>query len=330
MAIDSQIQAILDQFVKFGPQPLEQLSPDGARNNPSLKNAVEEMAAESLANRAIHLLKPMPEPVALINHIQIPTPEGGVLARVYTPKGEGPFPVLVYFHGGGWVIGSLDLYDSSCRGLCNAVKCIVVSVAYRLAPEAKFPAGVNDAYLATQWVMNNAASLNGDPKRVAVGGESAGGNLAAVVCLKIKAENGLMPVAQLLIYPVTDSRMNTESMNKFTETKPLNKAMMNWFYSHYLENESDKNNPFVSPMLAEDLKGLPPAIIVTAEYDPLRDEGEAYAKRLSDAKCLFDYTRYEGTVHEFFSLTGLTDKSKLALENVSTYLKNIFNDKKDT
>lgn len=325
MTVDPQVQVILDHWKKFNPQPLEKLSPDAARNNPSLKNAVEETIAESIKSRAAQLLKPIPEPVGQITHIQIPTSHQPLLARIFKPKGQGPFPVIVYFHGGGWVIGNLDSYESSCRALCNAADCMVVSVAYRLAPEAKYPAAVEDAYDSLQWILQNAQILGGDPKFVAVGGESAGGNLAAVCCLKAKKEKGFMPAAQLLIYPVTDARLTTASMNQFTDTQPLYQAMMPWFYGHYLEKEEQKTDPFVSPLLAEDLTGLPQAIVITAEFDPLRDEGESYAKRLSDAGSLFDMTRYPGMVHEFFGLAGVVDQASKAVENTANYLKDIFN-----
>ena len=323
MPVDSQIQSILDQFKKFSPQPIENLSPDAARNNPTLKNAVEEMAAESMANRLKNIIKPMPEPVGSIKHLMIPTREEPVLARIFTPSGEGPFPVIVYFHGGGWVIASLDIYEASCRALCNTTDSIVVSVAYRLAPENKYPAAVNDAYQATQWVLNNASVFNGKSSQVTVCGESAGGNLAAVTCLKASNENGIMPVAQILIYPVTDARMQTSSMRDFTDTLPLYNKMMPWFWNHYLENENQKNEMYVSPLLAESLKDLPPAFIVTAEYDPLRDEGEAYAERLAKDGVNVKAKRYEGMVHEFFGLAGAVDTAKIALDDLVQWLENI-------
>jgi acetyl esterase len=317
MSPNPQMQAVLDQYAKFATPPLEQLTPANARNLPTLKNAVEEMAAETPA-------PPAPEPVGTIGHTMIPGPEGELLARVYTPEGDGPFPILVYFHGGGWVIANLDVYEPSCRALCNAAECIVVSVAYRQAPEHKYPAAVEDAYAATQWVIANAAQLGGDPNRVAVGGESAGGNLATVVCLKAKDEGGKMPVAQLLIYPVTDSRMNTRSYQENTDSKPLNSAMMPWFWKHYLGDEADGREPYASPLLAPSLRGLPPATLIFAEIDPLRDEGEAYANRLADAGVPVRATRYTGVTHEFFGLAGVVDKAKEALGEAVEGLKEAF------
>lgn len=324
MPIDSQIQSILDQFAKFTPQPIEKLEPQAARNNPTLKNAVEEMTAESLMNRIESIIKPAPEPVGAITHHLIPTKEDALLARIYTPKGEGPFPVIVYFHGGGWVIANLDVYESSCRALCNACESLVVSVAYRQAPENKYPAAVNDAYQSTQWVMQHASDFNGDISRVIVCGESAGGNLAAVTCLKALEEKGQMPSGQILIYPVTDARMKTSSMLEFTDTVPLYYQMMPWFWNHYLENEEQKTDIYASPIFAEHLHGLPPALVITAEYDPLRDEGENYAEKLSKAGVDVQITRYDGMVHEFFGLAGSVSKAKEALQEVANWVKQIY------
>jgi acetyl esterase len=271
------------------------------------------------------LAKPsLPQPVGKIDHVLIPGPGGDILARIYIPDGEGPFHVIVYFHGGGWVIANLDVYEPSCRALCNAADCIVVSVAYRQAPEHKYPAAVEDAYAATQWVMANVKRWNGDPSHVAVAGESAGGNLATVACLKARFEGGRMPVAQLLIYPVTDSRMNTASFREHADAKPLNAAMVPWFWHHYLENEAQGLEPYASPMQAPDLSGMPPAIVITAEIDPLRDEGEAYAKRLTMAGVPVQMTRYDGVTHEFFGLAGVVDNAKKAVKEAAQGLKRIF------
>lgn len=330
MAVDSQVQAILDQYEKFGAPPIAKLSPENARNVPTLKNAVEEMNAESVTARALSVAKPMPEPVGSIDHIVIPGTEGEILARVFTPEGDGPFPVLVYFHGGGWVIANLDVYEPSCRALCNAAECVVVSVAYRQAPEHKFPAAVDDAYAATQWVMRNASQLGGDPNRVAVGGESAGGNLAAVTCLKARDEGGRPPVFQLLIYPVTNYAFDTPSYRENANSKPLSADMMPWFFKYYLENERDGDNPYVSPLRARDMSGLPPALVITAELDVLRDEGEAYAERLREAGVLTKAVRYDGMVHEFFGLAGAVDKAKEALTEAADGLKAAFDSRTRT
>ncbi|MCY7347862.1 MAG: alpha/beta hydrolase [Pyrinomonadaceae bacterium] len=324
--IDLDMQGILDQMAKFKSPPIESLDYGNARNTPTFKNAVEEMAAESATTRAMNVAMPaMPEPVGKIEHILIPTREGGeVLARVFTPDGDGPFPVLVYFHGGGWVIANLDVYESSCRALCNAAEAVVVSVNYRMSPEAKYPAAVNDAYDATQWVIQNAATIGGDAKRVAVAGESAGGNLATVACLMAKDKGGRMPIAQLLVYPVTDTSMSQASYAENVDTQPLHTAMMTWFWNYYLENEGQKSEKYVAPLLADNLSGMPPTILITAEHDPLRDEGEQYAQRLADAGISVKSQRFDGVVHEFFGLAGAVSKAKDALTFAADGLKEVF------
>ena len=324
--LDSDIQAVVDQLKKFNAPPIETLDYGNARNTPTYKNAVEEMAANSATTRAMNVAMPaMPEPVGKIEHILIPTREGEVLARVYTPDGDGPFPVLVYFHGGGWVIANLDVYEPSCRALCNAAECVVVSVNYRQAPEAKYPAAVNDAYDATQWVLQNASKINGDANRVAIAGESAGGNLATVACLIAKDNGGQMPVAQLLIYPVTDmTENNYPSYAENQDTQPLHTSMLPWFYNYYAPDKQQRNERTASPLLADDLSGLPPAIIITAEHDPLRDQGAAYAKKLADAGVSVDYKLYDGVTHEFFGLAGAVGKAKDALTQAADGLKKVW------
>ncbi len=325
MNLDSDMQGIIDQFTKFKAPPIENLSPGNARNTPTLKNAVEEIASQSTLTRTMNVAMPaMPEPVESIEHILIPGKADEILARVYKPNTDKNLPVIVYFHGGGWVIANLDVYEASCRALCNAVEAIVVSVAYRQAPENKFPAAVEDAYAATQWVIHNAAQIGGDPSRVAVAGESAGGNLAAVVCQIAKEQDGQMPVAQLLVYPVTDARGGYPSYAENTDSAPLKTAMLLWFFKHYLENDSQKTNKYVSPILSEDLTGLPPTIIITAEFDPLRDEGEAYAQKLVDAGVSVKSQRYDGVSHEFFGLAGAVGKAKDALNFATEGLQKVF------
>lgn len=313
---DAQMKAVLDELAAFDAPPLEQLSPENARNAPTAADAVMGVLAKQG--------KPAIEKVGDISHQLIPGLDGDLLARVYQPQGQGPFPVLVYFHGGGWVIANLDTYDSSCRSLSNAANCIVVSVAYRQAPEHKFPAAAEDAYAATQWVIKNAAQLKGDPKRVAVGGESAGGNLAAVTCLMARDRRGSMPVYQMLIYPVVNYAFNTPSYQENANAKPLSKAGMQWFWSHYLNNESDGNNPYASPLRAENLKGLPPATVITADIDPLRSEGEAYAKRLQEAGSTVRATNYTNVTHEFFGMGAVVGKAKQAVGEAAAGLRSGF------
>ena len=324
MPIDPQIQQILNQYAKFEAPPIPTLSPDNARNLPTLKNAVDELAATHVSQRIINIASPSPEPVGSIKHILIPSSDQEILARVYIPDAEGPFPALVYFHGGGWVIANLDVYDASCRALCNAAQCVVISVAYRQSPEHKFPAAIEDAHAAVQWVFQNAEKLNCDATRVAVGGESAGGNLATVSCLLARDRRGKMPIFQLLIYPVTNYGMNFPSYEENAQAKPLSSDMMPWFWKHYLRSENDGENSYVSPLRATDLSGLPPALIITAQYDPLRDEGEAYGEQLRQAGGQATVSRYDEMVHEFFGLAGVVDKAKMAVEEAAQSLQEAF------
>ena len=313
---DAQMKAVLDELAAFDAPPIDKLSPENVRNLPSAADAVIGVLAKQG--------KPAVEMVGDISHQLIPGPEGDLLARVYLPKGSGPFPVLVYFHGGGWVIANLGTYDSSCRALTNAANCIVVSVAYRQAPEHKFPAAAEDAYAATQWVIANAAKLKGDPTRVAVGGESAGGNLAAVTCLMARDRQGKRPVHQMLVYPITNYAFDTPSYQENANASPLNKAGMQWFWRQYLESESDGSNPYASPLRAENLRGLPPATVITADIDPLRSEGQAYAQGLKEAGNAVKVTNYTSVTHEFFGMGAVVKKAKQAVNEASEGLRSGF------
>lgn len=312
---DAQMKAVLDALAAFKAPPIEKQSPMNARNNPTVANAVMDV----LAKRGQSAV----EAVGDVSHRLIPGLGGELLARIYKPRGSGPFPVLVYFHGGGWVIATLDTYDSSCRALTNAANCMVVSVAYRQAPEHKFPAAAEDAYAATQWVMTNAAQLGGNPNRVAIGGESAGGNLAAVTCLMARDRGGKLPVHQLLVYPVTNYAFDTPSYQENANAKPLNKAMMQWFWGHYLNNESEGSNPYASP-LRGNLRGLPPATVITADIDPLRSDGQAYAQRLKEAGVRVRATNYTNVTHEFFGTGAVVSKAKQAVSEAATGLRSGF------
>ena len=233
--------------------------------------------------------------------------------------------MLVFFHGGGWVICDLDSHDSLCRSFANRACCVVVSVDYRLAPEHKFPAAVEDAYAATQWVANNASRINGDPTRIAVGGDSAGGNLAAVVAIMARDHNKPSLKYQLLIYPATDvSSTNTDSYRNYADGYFLTKGDGEWFCHHYLNCAEDRLNPSVSPLLTPDLSRLPPALVITAGFDVLRDEGESYAKRLKEAGVSVKCTRYEGMIHGFMSMDGLLDQARNGIEEASTALREAF------
>lgn len=241
-----------------------------------------------------------PELVAHVENFAISGPVGDIPLKMYTPHGSGPFPMLIYFHGGGGVIGDLDSDDGLCRRLTNAVECLVLSVGYHLAPEYKFPSGPEECYAASQWIAAHAAHYGGDPACIAIGGTSAGDNLAAVVAHMSRDRGGPSFVFQLLLVPFTDFRLpETPSLQAYAEGYLLTKEDIHWFTQHCLNSEEDKTNPLASPYLASSLAGLPPALIITAECDPLRDDGERYGKRLQDAGVPVTISRREGAVHGF-------------------------------
>ena len=309
MPLDQQTQAVLDMMAAVGAAPMNNLSVADARA------VILEMAA--MGGEA--------EPVGKIEDREIPGQEGKIPVRIYTPEGKGPFPVLVFFHGGGWVIGNIESHDTTCRVLTNAAGCVTVSVDYRLAPEHKFPAAPEDCYTATKWVADNATTFNGDPTRIAVGGDSAGGNLAAVVPLMARDRGGPNLVYQLLIYPATDYYLpGTPSIQENGDGYLLTRDDMIWFLGHYLSSEADIKHPYAFPLQAKELSGLPPAMVITAEFDPLRDEGEMYAVQLKQAGVVVTATRYHGTIHGFVSLAGMIDQGKKALADAAAGLRSAF------
>jgi acetyl esterase len=283
--------------------------------------SVEEARA---ASGAFTNLQGAPEAVGSVDNLVAPGPNGEIALRVYTPERDGPLPLLVYFHGGGWVLGDLETHDGVCRALANAANCTVVAVDYRLAPEHKFPTAVDDAYAATRWVAENAGRLDGDPKRIAVGGDSAGGNLAAVVALMARDRGGPQLATQLLIYPVTDTACDTACRQENGQGYLLTVDMMRWFQHHYLRGDGDQEDPYAAPLRARDLRGLPPALVITAEFDPLRDEGEAYAVRLRAAGVPTTLKRYDGMIHGFFGMGAVLDQARVAMEEVAAALREVF------
>ena len=245
--------------------------------------------------------------------------------RIYQPT-DGLTPCVVFFHGGGWVLGDIDTHDAVCRQLASATDATIVSVDYRLAPEAPFPAALDDCHAAVQWVRENADKLNIDATRLAVAGDSAGGNLAASVCLKTKTEGKDDICFQLLIYPVTDYNFDTPSYEENAEGYMLTRDMMRWFWHHYVgHDESEGKNPLASPLQASDLRGLPPAFVMTAEFDPLRDEGEAYAQALQAAGVETEMKRYNGMIHGFFGQTHIAQGAQEALEDAASALRRVLN-----
>lgn len=258
--------------------------------------------------------------VATVEDRMIPGPDGELRVRCYRPEGDAPRPVIVYYHGGGWVVGSLETHDGICRALADAVDAVVVSVDYRLAPEHVFPAAVDDAFTALCWVHEHAGELGGDPARIAVAGDSAGGNLSAVVAQLARGDGGPALRFQLLVYPVTDHEFESRSMIDNGAGYYLTADAMRWFYGHYLRTEADADDPRVSPIRG-DLAGLPPAFVVTAEYDPLRDQGVAYAAALRAAGTEVAGRTYEGMFHGFFGMQEMIDVSKVALDDAVAALR---------
>ena len=247
---------------------------------------------------------------------------GGVPARLYRPAGDGPFPVVMMFHGGGWVIGDLTTADGQSREVCNGAGALVISVDYRLAPEHRFPAAADDCYAATVWAARHAGEHGGDTRRLAVAGDSAGGNLAAVVAQMARDKGGPDLAFQLLVYPVTDGvNFDTASYRDNSEGYLLTADSMHWFWNHYAPNAADRASPYASPLLAADLGGLPPALVMTAEFDPLRDEGEAYAHKLAAAGVRADVERYDGFIHGFFGQTRIIGPARAAMDRACAALR---------
>lgn len=313
-SITPQMQVVLEKLASYQAKPIPQLPPKEARMNPTPTMAV--MAVMKDYNI------PMPEPKVDTSGLQIPVGGGqSIHARVYTPKtGSAPFPVIVYYHGGGWVIADLDTYNASAQGLAEQVGAVVVSVAYRLAPEHKFPTQHNDAFAAYQWVLNNAASIKGDPKRVAVAGESAGGNLAANVSIMARDKKIALPKHQLLVYPIANNDMNDASYVQYASAKPLDKPMMGYFVKESLANMAQSSDPRISLAKAK-LQGLPGTTLIAAELDPLQTEGKLLADKLQAAGVKTTYKRYDGVAHEFFGMATVLPEAKQAQALAADELK---------
>ena len=295
-----------------------------AANRPAFET-IGAAEARLLFNAGRKVLAPDPMPVAETRDLAIPGPGGPIPARLYRATATGNLPVLVFFHGGGWVVGDIESHDTGCRHLANRAECAVVSVDYRLAPEHKFPAAVEDCLAATAWVAGNAAALGIDAGRLAVGGDSAGGNLAAVVTL-LARDHGTPRIGhQLLIYPATDAAMRHESMARFAEGYVLTRSTMRWFYEQYLRAPADAADWQASPLAAPDLSGLPPAFVLTAGYDPLCDEGDAYAARLAAAGVAVTHRRFAGQVHGFALNGKIIRAAETALDEAAAALRAALN-----
>lgn len=314
--IKPEMQAVIEKLNSYGDKPLETLSAADARKNHTPTDAVMDLAKQN------NITVPMAKVDTIGKDIDVSG--GKIHLRVYTPKdGTGPYPLIVYYHGGGFVIANLDVYNASAQALAEQVGAVVVSVAYRLAPENKFPTAHNDAFTAYEWAVKNAVDLKADPAKIAVVGESAGGNLAANVSVMARDKHIMLPVHQVLIYPIAQADMNTESYNMYEKAKPLNKAMMGWFTEKYLATMIEAQDPKIS-LVNANLNGLPSTTIITAEIDPLHDDGVILARKLKAAGVKVDSKNYEGVTHEFFGMALLVPEAKAAQAYAADQLKAAF------
>lgn len=306
MPVDPQVQEYLDTIAALGLPPHYEVGAVQARENAKLRPR-----------------QPGPE-VSAIENVTVPGPDGEVPVRIYQPEGDGPFPVLVWIHGGGMVVGTLETVDAACRRLCLGAECVVVSVAYRLAPEHPFPAAPEDCYAATRWAFENAASIKGDASRLAVGGESAGGNLAAAVALMARDRGGPPIVHQSIINPMLGLDFDTESYLRNAEGYFLTRRTMMWYWEQYLQRPEDRENPYAAPLCADDLSSLPPALLLAGEYDPLLSETEAYAERLRSAGVPATFSYYAGASHNFYSMPVSVKLAVRAMDEIIDALRAAF------
>lgn len=316
---DADMQAVLTALAKLGPKPIENLTPAQARKQPTPADAVTAVLLQQGRDTA---------PTALVPGItsvdrNIQGADGQIPARIYTPAGQGPFPVIVYFHGGGWVIASKEVYDGGARGLAKQANAVVISADYRLAPANKFPAQHQDALAAYRWAVKHASELKGDSTRLALAGESAGGNLAVATAVAAKKAGLPMPVHIVSVYPIAQSDTTTASYTEYAQAKPLSRAMMAWFFKHTVRTPADLTDPRLS-LIKADLSGLPPVTIVNAQIDPLQDDGQMLEQALDRAGV--DVTRkvYAGATHEFFGMAAVVQDAKEAQAWAGDRLKAAF------
>jgi len=311
MPLHPQAKAILEALAAEGGKPIEEMSP-------------QEVGASRAQNaEALAAMAGPEQPVARVENRSIPGPGGPIPVRIYWPLAGKSLPALVYLHGGGWVFGNIDSVDRNCRVLANSAQCVVVNVEYRLAPENKFPAPAEDAYAAVTHVAEHAFEFDIDARQIAIGRDSAGGNLATVACLMARDRGGPPLVFQLLVYPVTDYDDNRPSLEE-NEGYLLTRKVMQYFWEHYVASPEQGRHSYASPINAEDLAGLPPAMVITAECDPLRDQGEAYARRLQEAGVPVMLKRYAGAIHVFFQMGAVIDSGREAVADAASALRNAF------
>jgi len=321
------MQAVLDQLQRLGAAPLETLTPEQARAQPTPADAATAAArAEGLDD--------LPESIGDLQDRSFPGPAGAVPIRVYWPKNAQPdddgLPVVLYIHGGGWVIADLDVYDASPRAIANAAGAVVVSTHYRQGPEDRFPAAHEDTFAAYRWVLENAASFGGDPRRVALVGESAGGNMAANVAIRARDEGLQAPLHQVLVYPVANNDMQSESYVENAKAKPLGRAAMAWFVQYAFDAPEQAGDPRIALVKQADLSSLPPATIVLAQIDPLRTEGELYARKLEAAGNDVVLKSWSGVTHEFFGMGAVLEEAREAQQLAGDRLRAAFDNAEAT
>ncbi|HET7457755.1 MAG TPA: alpha/beta hydrolase [Gemmatimonadaceae bacterium] len=321
-AANAGMKGVLDQLASLNGKPIETLTPAEARKQPSPKDAVVKLLmAQGKPTDPTQLV-----PGVTTADRTIPGPGGALPVRIYTPEGNGPFPVIVYYHGGGWVIANKDVYDPGARALSKDAGAVVVSVDYRLAPEHKFPAQHDDALATYEWTMKNAASIKGDPNRIALAGESAGGNLAVATAMLARDKGDKLPVAIASVYPIAQPDTNTASYVENATAKPLGRAGMGWFFKQTVRTPADLTDPRID-LVHANLKGLPPVAIVNAQIDPLRDDGAMLEQSLKRAGVSVDRKVYDGVAHEFFGMGAVLDEAKDANQWAADHLKSAFGKK---
>ncbi len=303
-----EIRSLLEAMAAEGGPPMETLSIAEARE---VAQSLDQLSGD-------------PEAVSRVEDRKIAGRSSEIPVRIYVPDGDGPFPGVVYLHGGGWVIGGLDTHDKICRALGRRAGAVVVSVDYRRAPEHAFPAALEDSVDAVAWVADNAAALRIDSQRLVIAGDSAGGAMSTIVAAKARDTGGPALALQVLVYPVADlSSFDTASHREFAEDHFLTQSLMEWFATQYIPRAADRTQPDASPAFIDDLRGLPPALVITAECDPLRDEGEAYAKRMQDSGVPVTLTRYAGMIHPFLHFIGVTPGANKALDEIAAAIREV-------
>lgn len=313
---DADMQKVLNKFASFDGKAVEKITPAEARQQPTMADAVKGVLTDQKRDGTPTALVPG----VTTRGIQVPGAAGSMPATVYTPEGTGPFPVVLFFHGGGWVFADRKVYDGGARGLARQAGAVVVSVDYRLAPEHKFPAAHDDALAAYRWLTSNATSLKGDPKRLALAGESAGGNLAVATAIAAHKAGLTQPRHVLSVYPVAQSSTDTESYLKYADAMPLNRPMMLWFISQITTRQADTKDPRID-LVHANLQGLPPVTVINAEIDPLRDDGAQLEQALKTAGVSVERKVYPGVTHEFFGTAAVVQKAQDAQAYAGSRLK---------